>query len=205
MPMSTIVYSGGYAASPGVGRSGELMELRKHEIGLLGTAIRLLIIAVATGYLMARLGTWGEPERTIAMWSAMGLATLFLWTLVVRRFRIWASMRATVADDRIEIRYRRRRQGWQIPMVSVVDVSYTAGSLQRLFGVGDVVVRTNFAHESAVIPGIADVQGVVADLLELRNRAWRQYQDAFAASARPWNATASPAGNDGDGHLRVAS
>ncbi|MGV1078881.1 MAG: PH domain-containing protein [Candidatus Nanopelagicales bacterium] len=203
--MSTSAYPGAYAASSGSGSSEQLMDLRKHEIGLLGTAIRLLIVAVATGYLIARLGTWGEPERTIALWSAAVLATLFLWTLVIRRFRVWAAMRATVANDRIEIRYRRRRQGWQIPMVSVVDVSYTAGPLQRVFGVGDVVIRTNFSHESAVILGIADVQGVAADLLELRDRAWRQYQQTVAASTQSWNDPPHSGSSDGGSNLQVAS
>lgn len=204
-PMSTSAYPGAYAGSSGSGSSEQLMDLRKHEVGLVGTFVRLLIAAVAAGYLIARLGTWGEPERTIALWSAAALAALFVWTFVIRRFRVWAAMRAIVASDRIEIRYRRRRQGWQIPMVSVLDVSYTAGPLQRLFGVGDVAIRTNFSHEPALIPGVADVKGVVADLLVLRDQAWRQYQQAVAASTQPWNSTPYPGTGDGGTSLQVAS
>lgn len=203
--MSTTREPGAYAASSGSSGAEVLMDLRKHEIGLLGTTIRLLIVAVAAGYLIARLGTWGEPERTIAIWAAVALTTLFAWTLVIRRFRLWSSMRATVASDRIEIRYRRRRQGWQIPMVSVVDVSCNAGPIQRIFGVGDVVIRTNFSHESAVIGGVADAQGVVTDLLKLRDQAWRHYHQTLAASVQPWSSGTYPGSTDGGSNLQVAS
>ena len=160
-----------------------VIELRRHGLGLLGTAVRLAIIAAVTGYLLGSVSQWLAPQPAIesaSQWLIMVIGGALMYRMVLRRFARWSIMRAGISHHRVKIRYQFRRQGWDIPLLTIVDVSYQAGMLQRLFGTGSLIITTNFARQPAVIPDVAHVADVRQSLLELRAEAWTSYQRSLA-------------------------
>ena len=109
-------------------------------------------------------------------WLTIGIATLLLWVMVVRRFRKWASLRVAVTNHRVLVSYRRRQQGWDIPVLSIIDVSGRSGLVQRIFRVGTLTIRTNFAQQSAVVVDVPQVIAARDLILRSRDEAWAGYQ-----------------------------
>lgn len=172
-----------------------IAEVRRHELGLTGITVRLLVIAVCAGGAWAAIDAW-LPAKTLwvsaSKWMVAVLVALYLAASVIRRFAGWANHRLEVTDQRLRIRYRLRKAGWDIPLLSIVDVTYTSGPIQRLFGVGVLRVQTNFAPLPAFMLDVADVKTVVDEVIQLRTQAWEQYVRNVNA-ADPW------------AHLRAAS
>ena len=94
---------------------------------------------------------------------------------VGRRFAGWANARLEVTDQRIRIRYRLRKAGWDIPLLSIVEITYVSGPIQRLFGVGVLRVQTSFAPLPAFMLDVADVKQLSQEILVLRNQAWDRH------------------------------
>lgn len=153
-------------------------EIRRSELGLVGIAIRLVLIAAIVGACWAVVDVY-VPVRSVwvsgARWTLVVLATLFLLVSVVRRFVGWSNARLEVTDHRIRIRYRMRKAGWDIPLLTIVDVTHHSGLIQRLFGVGALRVQTNFAPLPAVMLDVARVAELQAEILALRAQAWERH------------------------------
>lgn len=162
-----------------------VVELRRHGLGLLGVAWRITAICLISGYLLGILPRWLHSAPGLlssAKWLVIGLAALLITVLLLGRFKRWAVARADVTTRRLTIRSRLRGNGWEIPMLSIVDVSSQSGALQRIFGTGSLIIRTNFAQQPAVVldvPRVADVRDAI---LELRAREWSAYQRSTAAA-----------------------
>lgn len=172
-----------------------IAEVRRHELGLLGITIRLLAIAMVAGASWAAIEVWLPPKSGWAVaskWTVGIIVGLLLLFSVGRRFVGWANARLEVTDQRIRIRYRLRKAGWDIPLLSIVDVSHKSGPIQRIFGVGVLQVQTSFAPLPAFMFDVAAVDDVAREILLLRAQAW----DRHVRSAYPAGPT---------GQLRAAS
>ena len=161
-----------------------IAEVRRHELGLIGVTVRLVIIAVIAGATWAAIDAWlPKKSRWVsgAKWAVAILVALFVTVMVVRRFAGWANHRLEITDQRLRVRYRLRKAGWDIPLLSIVDVTYTSGPIQRLFGVGVLRVQTNFAPLPAFMLDVPAVKQLADEVLQLRGYAWEQYVRSASA------------------------
>lgn len=172
-----------------------VVEVRRSELGLIGVGVRLAVIAALAGAAWAAIDAW-LPAKSVwitgTRWALAGVVTLFLLISVVRRFAAWSNARLEVTDHRIRIRYRMRKAGWDIPLLTIVDVTHQSGPIQRIFGVGVLQVQTSFAPLPAVMQDVASVEQLRQEILALRAQAWERH-------LRP----AAPPGSPGE--LRAAS
>lgn len=153
-------------------------EVRRHELGLVGIAVRLAVVVGLAGALWAVIEVW-LPPKTLWVSASKWTVAVVLGMLVVfsvgRRFAGWANARLEVTDQRIRIRYRLRKAGWDIPLLSIVEITYVSGPVQRLFGVGVLRVQTSFAPLPAFMLDVADVKQLSQEILVLRNQAWDRH------------------------------
>ncbi|HAM21959.1 MAG TPA: hypothetical protein DCQ04_06750 [Actinobacteria bacterium] len=153
-------------------------EVRRHELGLVGIAVRLAVVVGLAGALWAVIEVW-LPPKTLWVSASKWTVAVVLGMLVVfsvgRRFAGWANARLEVTDQRIRIRYRLRKAGWDIPLLSIVEITYVSGPIQRLFGVGVLRVQTSFAPLPAFMLDVADVKQLSQEILVLRNQAWDRH------------------------------
>jgi len=164
-------------------------ELRRHELGLLGLGVRLVIAAGLFGASWAALQTWqpgGELMTSVIGWALVACFALYLLLGLCSRFLSWANARTVITDQRVVVRYRLRKSGWEIPLLSIADVTYSRGPIQRLFGgVGTLRIQTTFAPNPAVIDDVMDVVSVRDELLQLRSRAWALHASQIAGQYAP--------------------
>lgn len=170
--------------------SGEylMVDLRRHGLGLLGAAVRLLVITAFAGFLLGSVSGWFGAAGSLislARWLIILLAAAVVVLIVGRRFVRWSLMRAAVTNQRVVISYHLRKQGWDIPLLTIVDVTCRVGIVQRLFGTGSLVIQTNFAYLPAVIPDVPHVEAVREMVLAARTQAWTNYQRNL--SGRPYS------------------
>ena len=153
-------------------------EVRRHELGLVGIAVRLAVVVGLAGALWAVIEVW-LPPKTLWVSASKWTVAVVLGMLVVfsvgRRFAGWANARLEVTDQRIRIRYRLRKAGWDIPLLSIVEITYVSGPVQRLFGVGVLRVQTSFAPLPAFMLDVAEVKQLSQEILVLRNQAWDRH------------------------------
>jgi membrane protein YdbS with pleckstrin-like domain len=150
-------------------------ELRRHDLGLLGIGVRVVIAAALLGVAWAALDSWqlfGPVVTSILKWTVLGIACFYLLFGIVTRFMRWSNARTVITNQRVLIRYRLREPGWEIPLLSIAGVSYSRGPIERLFGVGQLQIQTTFAPSAAVVNDVDDVKTTCAELLALRDRAW---------------------------------
>ncbi len=170
-------------------------EVRRNELGLVGIVVRLVVIAALAGAAWAAIDAW-FPAKSVwvtgAKWSLAAIVSVFLLVSVVRRFAGWSNAKLELTDHRIRIRYRIRKAGWDIPLLTIVDVTHQSGPIQRIFGVGVLQVQTSFAPLPALMLDVADVEKLRQEIMALRAQAWERH-------VRP----ATSSGTSGD--LRAAS
>ncbi|NQU36180.1 MAG: PH domain-containing protein [Actinobacteria bacterium] len=182
-----------WARTPMLGEVGEnsehsIAEVRRHELGLLGLGVRIVIAAALFGMSWAALQTWqpgGEVASTIIGWALLVGFVLYLLLGLCRRFLSWANARTVITNQRVVVRYRLRRPGWEIPLISIADVTLSRGPMERLFGVGTLRIQTTFAPNPAVIDDVADVATVRHELLQLRDQAWSRHGAHIAGRYTP--------------------
>jgi membrane protein YdbS with pleckstrin-like domain len=153
-------------------------EVRRHELGLVGIAVRLAVVVGLAGALWAVIEVWLPPKTlwvSASKWTVAVVLGLLVVFSVGRRFAGWANARLEVTDQRIRIRYRLRKAGWDIPLLSIVEITYVSGPIQRLFGVGVLRVQTSFAPLPAFMLDVADVKQLSQEILVLRNQAWDRH------------------------------
>jgi len=160
-----------------------LIDLRRHGIGLVGAGVRMVIITAVAGYLLGAIPGWLDRKSllvSVLCWSVLAVALLLILVMVGRRFVRWARMHAALTDRRIVIVYGRKKQGWDIPLLTIVDVVCDSGVLSQRFDTGSLVIRTNFAHLPAVIPDVPHIGQVREAVLAARAQAWSDYQRAWS-------------------------
>ena len=164
---------------PAVADSEQLVaEVRRHELGLVGIITRLLVISMLAGAIWAAIEVW-LPAKSMwtsaSKWTLAIVVGLLVVFSVGRRFVGWANARLEVTDQRVRIRYRMRKAGWDIPLLSIVEVSHRSGPIQRLFGVAVLQVQNRFAPLPAFMLGVAAVEQLSQEILQLRAQAWDRH------------------------------
>jgi len=111
-----------------------VLDLRPHWFFLTGPAAAL-VAALA-------LALWGSTVSDLVLFPALALAVFCLgWFLV--RYAKWASTSFVLTTDRLIFRTGvASRQGKEIPLERLNDVSYHQSLLQRIMGAGDLLVES---------------------------------------------------------------
>ena len=148
----------------------------------MGIAVRLAIFVGLAGALWAGIEVWLPPKSlwvSASKWTVGVVVGLIVIFSVGRRFAGWANARMELTDQRIRIIYRLRKAGWDIPLLSIVEVTHVSGPIQRLFGVGVLRVQTSFAPLPAFMLDVADAKQLHHDILVLRNQAWDRHVRSY--------------------------
>lgn len=168
--------------------SGEavIADLRRSPLALTGVGVRLVVLAAASGFLMGAAGNWlaGSPAWIAAIrWVVLAVAVAVAFSSLAPRFRRWSRVRGLVTNRRVRIRSENGGPGWDIPLLSIVEVRCSSGPIQRLVGVGTLTLTTNLVHEPAVLADVPRAAVVREVILALRAHEWREYQRGIAVNS----------------------
>lgn len=155
-----------------------VMELRPHwkelvwptVLSVLGTAVAVYVVTIA-------------PDGGGQVWlrGAVGL----VWLVVMARWALWPLLKwwftqYTVTDRRLILRTGvLSRQGHDIPLQRINDVSFSNTWFERILGCGTLTVESAGERGQIVLNDIPHVEDVQRDLYELvvRDQRERLYGD----------------------------
>jgi uncharacterized membrane protein YdbT with pleckstrin-like domain len=139
---------------------------RTHIKSIAGPAIGLLVLAWATGFLLAAALAQGGR---VAGQALVVLALLIAGWFVLRPYLRWLSTTYTVTNRRIMLRSGvLRRSGRDVWLPAVTDVWYERSLLDRLLGSGTLVVADGSGFRRAVltdVPNVRSLQATIAGLM----------------------------------------
>jgi uncharacterized membrane protein YdbT with pleckstrin-like domain len=145
-----------------------VVATRTHVKALLGPAVKLILIAAVSGYLVSLTGGAGKAQPLLlAVIAAITLLAVF-W-FVGKKFLQWLTTTYTVTNRRLITRTGiLSRRGHDIPLARIADVAYDRGVLDRLLGCGTLILSDASEHgqvELDDIPHVEMVQVQISDLL----------------------------------------
>jgi membrane protein YdbS with pleckstrin-like domain len=136
--------------------------------------IAVLVLAVAlVGEALIPSGSGAATERLVV--AAVAILVLMLWLIVpVLRWRLTTYELTT---KRLRMRAGIvTRQGRDIPLTRINDVSFEQGPLDRLLGCGRLVVESAGEHGQIVLTEIPHVERVQATLFQLVEEEQRRLE-----------------------------
>lgn len=143
-----------------------VLDTRPHWIALLGSVVVSASISAVAAVAVTATAALDEPLRAPARWLAVGAASLLFLAGPSRRIARWLSSRLVVTTERLIHRHGViARSSLDIPLDAVSDVRYRQGVLERLLGVGDVVVEaagSRAPQRFADVRDPAEVQRAIA-------------------------------------------
>lgn len=145
----------------------QVLALRPHWLGVVFPLLVTVALLVAMGVALATIPeSWPAATRW-AVFAVFGLV-LVLWPF--RRLVTWVTSQYLITTERVI-----HRMGWvtrrqvEIPIGGIVDVIFSQTLLQRLGGIGDVVIESAGGSgftRLASIENADDVHRIVYELLE---------------------------------------
>ena len=143
-----------------------ILSLRTHVKALILAVLWALVLIVALVVLWWFLR--GESYYTLSMWIAGAVALALAGWLVLVPFLRWMTERYTVTNRRISHRYGIiTRNGRDIPLHRINDISMEKGLLDRVLGCGTLVVSDATQQHGMVLHDVPDVERVQVQLQEL--------------------------------------
>lgn len=141
------------------------VTLRTHGRALVFPAILFFIVIVVTASLIGLYPTNWSP---IVDWVTIGLAAVLIAVFCLAPFLRWRTSTYTITTKRIIARQGiLTREGHDLPLSRIQDVSYNRSLFDRLFGCGTLELTT--ASDDPVllhdIPDVEQVQLLLADLI----------------------------------------
>ncbi len=145
-------------------------ELRPHWRALLGPIIWLLGVIILGTFLFAKWGTWfaDQPNvSSIGRWI-IALAGLGIFVLYAARpFAYWFTTDYVFTNRRIIVRSGLvSRQGRDMPLSKVQNVSFDVSALGRLLNYG-VLTIDSASDQSLVINDVPDVETIQREVQRL--------------------------------------
>ena len=145
-------------------------ELRPHWRTLILPALLLLIVAAGLGFALSTMSGTGLV-RTIGRWAAIGIALVLLAGWVVRPFFHWYSTHYVLTNRRIIVRMGvLRREGRDMPLARVNDVSFRESAIDRIFRCGTLMVESGSEQGQLVIANVPGVELVQREIYRLHDR-----------------------------------
>jgi uncharacterized membrane protein YdbT with pleckstrin-like domain len=155
----------GYDSSLAVGEQSVLM-LHPHWKTLVGP-IAAAFVVVAALLVAEVLIPYGKAANMERLAVAVVAIALLMWWLMYPLLR-WRTTRYELTTRRMRIRDGIiARNGRDIPLSRVTDVSFRKGLLDRLLGCGTLVVESAGEHGEIMLTEIPRVERVQATLFQL--------------------------------------
>jgi membrane protein YdbS with pleckstrin-like domain len=152
-----------------------VFELHPHwKVLVRPVLIAVLVLAAAlVGEALIPSGSAAVTERLVV--AAVALLALMLW-LIVPILR-WRLTTYELTTKRLRMRAGIvTRQGRDIPLTRINDVSFEQGPLDRLLGCGRLVVESAGEHGQIVLTEIPHVERVQATLYQLVEEEQRRLE-----------------------------
>jgi membrane protein YdbS with pleckstrin-like domain len=140
--------------------------LRPHWKTLVGPVLAafLIVAAVLVGEVLVPSGREAAIERLAA---AVVAIALLIWWLMYPLLR-WRATRYELTTKRMRLRTGVvARNGSDIPLSRITDVSFRKSPLDRLLGCGTLVVEAAGEHAEIILPQVPHVERVSATLFQL--------------------------------------
>jgi uncharacterized membrane protein YdbT with pleckstrin-like domain len=141
-----------------------VLDLHPHWKLMFLPLVELLALAALTGFLLA------QDFGSTANYVIIGVAVLLLLVLFVVPLLKWRTTHFVVTSERVVMRSGvLARQGRDIPLARINDVSFQHTFFERLLGCGTLVVESAGERGQVTltdIPKVEKVQRVVYDLVD---------------------------------------
>ena len=141
-----------------------VLDLHPHWKVLFLPVVELLVVLAAAGFLFA------QDYGSTANYVIAGVAALAVLVLFVVPLLKWRTTHFVVTTERVVMRSGvLSRQGRDIPLVRINDVSFTTTFFERLLGCGTLVVESAGERGQVTlteIPRVEKVQRTVYDLVD---------------------------------------
>jgi membrane protein YdbS with pleckstrin-like domain len=140
--------------------------LHPHWKTLVGPVVSAVVIVAAL--LVGEVLIPGGRDAAIERLAAAVLAiVLLLWWLIYPLLR-WRTTRYELTTRRMRLRTGViARNGSDIPLSRITDVSFRKSPLDRLLGCGTLVVESAGEHAEIILPQVPHVERVSATLFQL--------------------------------------
>jgi uncharacterized membrane protein YdbT with pleckstrin-like domain len=155
---------------------GEVIEFEMHPHwrGLILPVIWLLLTVFAGVWLYASLGSWswsaGGIIETVGRWGIVIVGALILVLWVIRPFLYWLTTQYVFTNRRIITRAGViSKQGRDMPLAKVNNVSFQVGVLGRILNYGRLEV-TSASDENLVIDDVPNVEVIQRDVYRLHEQ-----------------------------------
>ena len=140
--------------------------LHPHWKTLVGPVLSAFVIVAAL--LVGEVLIPGGREAVIERLAAAALAiALLIWWLMYPLLK-WRTTRYELTTKRMRLRTGVvARNGSDIPLSRITDVSFRKSALDRLLGCGTLVVEAAGEHAEIILPQVPHVERVSATLFQL--------------------------------------
>ena len=161
-------------------------DLHPHCRTLVGPGVLLVLLGGLTSYAMAAMpsGRWHRPGQLAVLVAALLLALV----ACVLPYLRWRTTHFVLTDRRVAVRTGVvARQGRDVPLQRISDVTFARSPLDRLFGSGTLTVESAGEHGRlavANLPGIESVYRQLYELLEADDT--RRYRDTAQPEQPQW-------------------
>ena len=145
-----------------------VLDLHPHWKALVAPVVVLLAVAAAAGF-----GIAATPDYQYDAWArgfivVVAVAVLAAWSVVP--FLRWRTTHFVVTDRRVLMRSGiLARQGRDVPLSRINDITFSHTVLERLLGCGTLVIESAGERGQVTlsdVPRVEDVQRTVYDLVE---------------------------------------
>ena len=144
-------------------------ELRPHWRTLVGPALLFLAIGAGTGALLAWAST-GGALHSISRWAGLAVALVGFVGWVLRPFLNWYTTHYVLTDRRIIVRKGLlHREGRDMPLSRVNDVSFRESLFDRIFRCGTLMVESGSEQGQLVIANVPAVELVQREIYRLHD------------------------------------
>lgn len=143
-------------------------HLHPHGTVLVWPVVRLLVVVGGASYLAALVPA--GRQQGVLRWALLAVVLLVLARTVVRPLLRWRTTHYVLTTHRLLVRRGvLSRQGRDVPLSRVTDVSSRQTPWQRLLGSGTLTVEGTGEGGPLVlerVPAVGQVQQVLAELIE---------------------------------------
>lgn len=160
-----------------------ILHLRKHAKALILPALALVIVAAAAGVGAALLPGEYQP---IGQLVVVGLAAVLTIWWTVLPFLRWRTTTYTITNRRVITRRGiLSKEGKDMPLMRINDVSYERSLVDRLLGCGTLNIATAADAPPVVLDDVPDVERVHVTMTELLFGTGRSLNRGEGGGKRP--------------------
>ena len=143
-----------------------IRNLRQHWRRVAGPVVLAPIVVGLASY-----GWFSLPDnsaRKVLRWIILAAALIILVGWSLRPFLVWLTTRYVITDRRVLMRTGvLSRNGRDVPMSRVNDVSFSHTVIERLFGSGTLVIESAGERGQVTLTDVPHVEAVQREIYQL--------------------------------------